>query len=322
MFNHRSNVSTHSELELIERIQQWLGAVNPPAPEGLGDDCAVHSPGSASRQIMTTDALTYGQHFDHSVPAREAGAKLVNRNLSDIAAMGGVPDRAVLNLLFGPDLALDWLEAFFAGLRAAAEAGGLKIVGGDLSRLEPGRFSSVLTVLGTADAPLLRRTARPGDAIFVTGSLGGSLAGKHYRFAPRLSEGQWLARGGRCTSLIDVTDGLAKDLPGLLPENLSASIDLAAIPISDDARKAAADSGRSALEHAFRDGEDYELLFTVDAATDPADFAASWKTAFPGLRLSHIGRVIEGAEDGKLVDASGGVALPWTRGFEHFPGES
>jgi len=316
MFNASENPRPYSETDLIHRINRWLGPLNPKTPEGIGDDCAVLPKLAREHRILTTDSLTYGQHFDDSVPPEDAGAKLVNRNLSDIAAMGGLPDRAILTLMFGPNLSIDWLERFFRGIVRASTAGGLQIVGGDVSRLEPGRFSSSLTIVGIAENPILRGTAQVGDHIYVTGELGGSLAGKHYAFAPRLAEGRWLAEQGNCTSLMDLTDGLAKDLPNLLPKQASARIDLEAIPIAGAAREAGGDT----MEHAFRDGEDYELLFTVGAKVSPHAFAKRWHERFPKLRLSRIGEVAEGAGP-RLVDAATGRALPWTRGFEHFPAE-
>lgn len=320
MFSANFTVSDLSESELIGRIAHWLGNLNPDAPEGMGDDCAVHLPSGKTRQIVTTDALVYGTHFDDSISAEQAGAKLINRNLSDIAAMGGVPDRAFLNLLFGADLEIAWLERFFQGIRTAATEADLKIVGGDICRLEPAAFTSVLTVIGNAKNPLTRGSSQIGDALFVSGELGGSLKWKHASFTPRLAEGQWLAETGHCTALMDLTDGLAKDLPGLLAEGQSAELDLKRIPLSSDARLTADQSGRSALEHAFCDGEDYELLFTIHSAISPTDFTQSWNETFPSLRISHLGRVISQADQGKIINAADGSTLQFVRGFEHFGG--
>ncbi|NBB79610.1 MAG: thiamine-monophosphate kinase [Verrucomicrobia bacterium] len=318
MFRGLPSVNDFSEQQLIDYITQWLRQINPVCPEGIGDDCAVHSPDPETKQIITSDALVFGQHFDQTLSAQQAGAKLVNRNLSDIAAMGGIPDRAILNLMVGPDLELDWLKNFFIGLEAAAIRVCLKIVGGDICRLEPRCFSSVLTLIGTAKFPLLRGNAQRGDAIYVTGDLGGSLLGKHATFTPRLAEGQWLAETGYCTALMDLTDGLAKDLPSLLTGEQSARLNLSSIPVSADAHLTANRSGLSALEHAFCDGEDYELLFSIAAKTPVPDFVTLWKRAFPNLRISHIGQIDEPNDQGKIINAADGSALPFIQGFEHF----
>jgi thiamine-monophosphate kinase len=320
MFSANSTVSDLSESALIERITHWLSRINPDAPEGIGDDCSVHQPSGELKQIVTSDALVYGKHFDKALPPEKAGAKLINRNLSDIAAMGGVPDRAILNLMFGPDLQIDWLAGFFRGLESAASITDLKIVGGDICSLAPGHFVSVLTILGTAERPLLRHSAYIGDSLFVSGELGGSLAQKHANFSPRLAEGRWLAGSGHCTALMDLTDGLAKDLPSLLGAGQSAALDLESIPIADDAHGAAKSSARSVMDHAFCDGEDYELLFTIRSSVSPDDFMRSWRRAFPGLRISRIGQVVAAQRTGAIIDASDGSALPFARGFEHFRG--
>lgn len=318
MFSNNSTVGEISESALIEQITDWLGPLSPESPEGIGDDCAVHSPPADHRQIVTSDALVYGQHFDESISASQAGAKLINRNLSDIAAMGGTPDRAILNLLFGPDLELAWLEDFFHGIYDAASAVELKIVGGDICRLAPGNFTSVLTILGASKRPITRQSAQVGDALFVTGELGGSLAGKHATFTPRLAEGQWLVRDGRCTALMDLTDGLAKDLPNLLTKEQMARLDLDSIPISADALQTSRQSEKSAFEHAFCDGEDYELLFTVEAATSVGDFIAAWQQSFPGVRISCIGSVRKRNGDSQITNQADGETLPFSLGFEHF----
>ncbi|MFP4166321.1 MAG: thiamine-phosphate kinase [Opitutales bacterium] len=306
------------EIRLIETIREWLGPVSPAAPAGMGDDCAVISKCTAGQTIATTDTLTYGQHFDQHITARDAGAKLIKRNLSDIAAMGGRPSHALLALLCGGDLSVLWLKSFFQGIRETAETYGFSIAGGDVSGLPAGHFSSVLCMTGVANPPVLRAGARPGDLIYVTGALGGSLLGKHFRFEPRLSEGEWIARSGCCHALIDLTDGLAKDLPALLPQGSSVALDLEKIPLSEAARARADQTSRPPMEHAFCDGEDYELLFAADAQTSGPAFEATWKEKFPSVPLTCIGTIREGATGGALVDAATNRALPWTKGFEHF----
>ena len=308
-----STIASLGELGLIQRIGLWLGGVSPKSPEGMGDDCAVQIYEGSGKQLLTTDSLTYGQHFDDSIQAEGAGAKLIKRNLSDIAAMGGTPGPALLNLLCGPDLSIDWLEGFIQGVRQTCEQHDVKIVGGDVSALQEGEFSAVLTQTGHAKKPILRNGGNEGDSIYVTGTLGGSILKKHYDFEPRLNEGRWLAESGACNAMMDLTDGLAKDLPELVPENCSAWIDLPSIPLSEDSKRIEGDP----LAHAFCDGEDYELLFTVMESAENKNFKQLWQSQFPETPLTKIGAIGPHADDAVLIDAQTKKALPWTKGFEH-----
>lgn len=313
-------VQSVGENQLIDQIRSWLGPVAPEAPTGMGDDCAVLEAASAGQtQLLTTDSLTYGQHFNDTISPEDAGAKLIKRNLSDIAAMGGEPGPALFNLFCGPDLSILWLEQFVSSLRESCQSSGVTIVGGDVSQLEPGHFTAALTLTGvTAGKAALRSTASIGDAIYVTGTLGGSILGKHYNFAARLQEGQWLAQQDVCSAMMDLTDGLGKDLAALLPNGSSAAIGLSTLPISADARTCANTDGQSPEHHAFCDGEDYELLFTIASGTDLQDFETNWRARFPDLELNCIGSIVKEHPAGRYIEASSGVALPWQSGFEHF----
>lgn len=308
-----SSIASLGEAKLIQSIEHWLGSASPVAPEGMGDDCAVQDCEANKKQLLTTDSLTYGQHFDDSIQAEDAGSKLIKRNLSDIAAMGGTPDRALLNLLCAPDLSIDWLDAFIRGVRQTCEQHEVKIVGGDISALQAGQFSAVLTQTGHAVEPILRSGASEGDSIYVTGTLGGSILKKHYAFEPRLSEGSWLADYGACSAMMDLTDGLAKDLTELIPNSCSAWIDLTAIPLSNDAKQLSGDP----MQHAFCDGEDYELLFTAKQSVNQKEFEHSWQKQFPEVKLTKIGTIGAQADDAACIDASTQKALPWQEGFEH-----
>jgi thiamine-monophosphate kinase len=278
----------------------------------------VVAPPAGAHQILTTDSLSYGQHFDASVGAREAGGKLVKRNLSDIAAMGGSPDYALLTLLSGGDLQIDWLAEFIIGIRETCKQYSLALVGGDISTLPDGQFISALSLTGHLQhAPLLRSGAGLGDALCVTGNLGGSILEKHYKFEPRLAEGQWLAQCGSCTALMDLTDGLGKDLRALLPANSSAHLNLEHIPLAPAAHTCAARTGQSAMEHAFCDGEDYELLFTLKKGTDFNTFERDWASHFPHTPVTAIGQLQPASGDAVYIDARTGQPVPWTQGFEH-----
>ncbi|WPJ94676.1 thiamine-phosphate kinase [Coraliomargarita algicola] len=325
MFTDLPDASIHSlgEVKLIAAIGEWLGSeVSPPSPCGMGDDCAVIDTSHIDRQLLTTDSVSFGRHFDTTVSAQSAGAKLIKRNLSDIAAMGGHPGPALLNLLCAPNLRLDWLCEFIQGIRQTCERYQVPIVGGDISTLPSGQFTAALSLTGhmRGQTALLRRGAQQGDAIYVTGSLGGSIYHKHYSFEPRLAEGQWLAQSGVCSAMMDITDGIAKDLNALLPGDCAAHMDLPALPLASDAFRRAQETGHSAIEHAFCDGEDYELLLTLRCGTTQAAFEADWKQRFPNTPLTRIGKLEPRIGEARYLDASSKEALPWIRGFEHLSG--
>jgi thiamine-monophosphate kinase len=311
-------VSDWGETLIIERIRKWLGKVTPPSPAGIGDDCALLIPPDGKGILLTTDSLNYGHHFNDSVAARQAGSKLVKRNISDIAAMGGKPGPALLNLLMGQDLSCTWLAEFISGIEESCLSFGVEIVGGDISQLGNGQFSANMSLCGfIAGAPKLRTGASIRDSIYVTGTLGGSIRGKHFDFEPRLREGQWLAEKDCCTAMMDLTDGLGKDLRAILPPDSSASIRPSAIPVSDAATKLSAGDVQAARKRAFCDGEDYELLFTVSAHQTVQHFENEWHRTFPQLHLTRIGSIIPRHCAGAYIDGETNQSLPWTQGFEH-----
>ena len=309
----RETVAQHGEVALIEAIRRWLGPAAPPSPTGMGDDCAVLAP-LRGRPLVTVDPVIYGEHFDDRTTPREAGTKLFRRNLSDIAAMGGEPVAAVVSIACDPSLRTAWLEGFYRGLAAESRRHGVPVVGGDLARLRGGLVAT-LTLIGRCrrTRAVTRHGARCGDWIYVTGDLGGSLEGKHCRFTPRLAEGEWLAGQRAVRAMMDVSDGLAKDLTSLQPPRSHALLEEAALPVSPAARRAARRSGRSAVAHALTDGEDYELAFAVARNTDLAAFETRWRRAFPRLRLSRIGHF---AAVEKPIPV-GYTTLQAHKGFEH-----
>ncbi|MDQ8193364.1 thiamine-phosphate kinase [Coraliomargarita sp. SDUM461004] len=320
MFSDNSHQTIHAlgEVELITAIGKWLGPVSPPSPTGMGDDCAVMDTSNIGRQLFTTDSVSYGRHFDNSVPPSAAGAKLIKRNLSDIAAMGGHPGPALLNLLCAPNLRTDWLQDFMSGIRQTCQNYQVSIVGGDIGTLPAGQFTAALSLTGQMHvAPLLRSGAEIGDAIYVTGTLGGSIYQKHYNFTPRLTEGQWLARSNYCSSMMDITDGIAKDLNALLPQGSAAHIYLPSLPLSLDAHRHAQKTGETALKHAFCDGEDYELLITIKSEAQLSKLESEWNARFPLTPLTKIGVIATRQNDALYLDASTKEALPWVKGFEH-----
>ena len=304
-------VASLGEERLIAMIRRWLGDVSPPAPLGIGDDCAI-LPASKKAQAITVDPVIYLRHFDDSIPPRAVGAKLLKRNLSDLAAMGARPRAAVVALSLAPATRLAWLEQFYRGLAACARMYGVRIVGGDVA--QAGRtLAATLTLLGESAGPrmLTRAGARAGDWLYVTGPLGGSLLGKHHRFTPRLAEGAWLAAQPEVCAMMDVSDGLAKDLHALTPANARPALDPELIPVAAAAKRAARASGRSPLDHALSDGEDFELLFSVRSRADRPAFERRWQRRFQST-VHCIGRFVSA---GKLP--AGSIDLNAYRGYEH-----
>lgn len=316
--NSAETVGALGEISLIARIRATLGDASPEAPRGIGDDCAVlpavpagHFAGTPQQRLVTTDSLIFGKHFDGSVSPENAGRKLISRNASDVAAMGGVPADAVLALVMSGDVSASWFGRFMRGVADACRELGIELSGGDVASAPCGKFfSATLALTGFAERPLLRSGAREGDFLFVTGTLGGSILKKHFDFRPRVAEGLFLAAqpAGTVRACIDLTDGLLKDHAALLPEGTHADFDFAALPVSADAEKLGGDP----IRRAFCDGEDYELLFAV-AETRADAFEKRWRERFPEVRLSRVARISPGAENPELT-----ARLADARAYEHF----
>lgn len=299
----RDAVASLGEEKLILAIHRWLGAASPRAPFGIGDDCAVIPP-ARHRRLITVDPVIYPHHFNDAVPPRAVGAKLLKRNLSDLAAMGGRPTAAVLALTLDARTSVKWLEQFYRGLAASARDYDVPIVGGDVAQAD-GIVAASLTLLGdaTGDRILTRTGAKIGDAIYVTGTLGRSLeTGHHYKFKPRLAEGAWLARRTEISAMMDVSDGLAKDLHALTPPRATPALEATLVP-----RRAGAD-----LRAALTDGEDYELVFALASHANRAAFERAWSHAFPRTRLSRIGSFVRASKRPPHA-----INLDEYRGYEH-----
>ncbi|MCC5834856.1 MAG: thiamine-monophosphate kinase [Opitutales bacterium] len=312
--NASASIGAWGENQFLRHIRDWLGDTAPAAPSGMGDDCSVTPLEGCN--LLTTDSLLYGRHFDQHLPAEWAGMKLMNRNISDIAAMGGLPRFALLSGCFPAQTDQRWMEAFVAGLAKAARNHGIQILGGDLAQTDK-EWMATVTLIGNAESPLLRSGGSAGDSIWVTGALGGSILGRHARFEPRIEEGRLLAHSGRVKAAMDLSDGLAKDLPALIGHGLCAVIDPAAIPIHSDALRLSKESGRPPVEHAACDGEDYELLFTVDKSVSEEDWQSAWSKSLK-TPLHRIGRIETLAGQAPLIDAKTRQPFSWSDGYQHF----
>lgn len=246
-----ARLSTHaSEFVLIDRVAE--AAATGYARVGIGDDAAV-LPGGL---LIATDTLLEGVHFDATATPEQIGHKALAVNLSDIAAMVGTPTAATLALTLPPHWDAAFATRVMDGLLATAVEFGVELVGGDTTRWDGAAALSV-TVFGQADAPVLRSGGRPGDRLFVTGPLGGSLAsGRHLTFRPRVAEARAIAAAVPVTAVMDLSDGLSSDLAHLcIASGCGAVIDAAAIPRHDGID----------LAGALSDGEDFELLIAADA---------------------------------------------------------
>ncbi len=309
------SVGALGERRLIAKLREWLGPATAPAPFGIGDDCAILPASGKRRLLITTDPVIYGRHFDDSLSPAAVAEKLLKRNLSDIAAMGGIPRSAVVSLALPRRVSIAWIRGFYRALARCARRHGVTIAGGDIAE-SADMLGAFLTLLGEAGGPriLTRQGARAGDWIYVTGELGGSILGKHHRFTPRLPEGRWLAARREVRCLMDLSDGLAKDLLELTPAGTKPALIATALPLSRAAHTLARRDGRTAVDHALSDGEDFELLFAVAARTDRVAFERSWRAHF-ATKLTCIGRFAR-------ADETVTNALPLERyhGYEHLAG--
>ncbi len=307
-----------NEFELIAKLTHSL-PTNKSVVVGAGDDCAVLDLGVADKLFLfKTDAVVEGVHFTKDTPPEKIGRKALARCLSDIAAMAGTPQHAVVTLGLPRDFDAAFVEKIYAGLAEVAHGHGVAIVGGETTTNPVILLNLALLGFAPRGKCVLRSGAEVGDAIFVTGELGGSLAGRHLDFEPRLAEARWLAEHFPPHAMIDLSDGLAGDLKHILAASkVGAELLTRSIPVSRAAKLAgkAGDTAKPALLAALTDGEDFELLFTV-AAKDAVALLDAWKAKFPGTRLTCIGKITSGPG---LALRDGRGVMPFTgAGYVHF----
>ena len=268
---------------------------------GPGDDCAVvQGPGIREMLLLKTDCVVEGIHYLPKDEPQKVGWKALCRPLSDVAAMGGEPLHALVSIMSPEDRTVAYWRSFYKGLSKAAERFGVGIVGGETSRSQ--RVAVSVSLVGRVEAGRLitRSGGQPNDLLFVTGTLGGSFGGRHLNFVPRIVEGRWLSSRGYARAMIDLSDGLATDLPRLAAASKCGfQIDTSALP-----KTRGCDSF-----HAMSDGEDYELLMAVPPRLTTR-LRRGWKKMFPSVRLTEIGRLTE--------PGASSTTLP--TGFDHFLG--
>jgi thiamine-monophosphate kinase len=308
-----------NEFELIARLTRSL-PTNKSVVVGAGDDCAVLDLGLPDKLLLLkTDAVVQGIHFAPETPPEKIGHKALARCLSDVAAMAGTPTAAVVTIALPREFDPNFIAAVYDGMNALARRHEVAIVGGETTT-NPERILISVALVGWVPRgkAVLRSGAEVGDAIFVTGELGGSLAGKHLEFEPRLIEAQWLVGHFSLHAMIDVSDGLAGDLRHVLKASrVGAELLATAIPISREARRAAKaeSSAKTPLLAALTDGEDFELLFTV-ASRDAVPLHDAWKKRFPDLPITCIGKIT--ASEGITIRDKQGVRPLTAHGYVHF----
>ncbi|QDU75310.1 Thiamine-monophosphate kinase [Bremerella volcania] len=283
---------------------------------GIGDDAAVLSWQADQKLVVCTDLISDETDFHLAdVTPQQIGRKALAINLSDIAAMACEPVGAFLTLLLpNGDASLALAKGIYEGAAQLGQTYGCPILGGDTNTW-PGKVAVSVTVLGRCpfEKPLLREGAQPGDAIYVTGRLGGSILGGHIDFHPRVREAIRLREICGLTAGMDVSDGISIDLPRLCERShVGAEIDVRTLPISDAARQMSQSTGKPAWWHALNDGEDFELLFTVPSG-EANRLEAQWTESTP---VTKIGTIQSGTEL-TMLDATGQRQPLKPEGFSH-----
>ena len=315
------------EFELLARLRERLPEAGPRVEVGSGDDAAVTVPGGAT--ATSVDALVEGVHFRRETASlRQIGTKALATALSDLAAMGAEPGEAYVVLTVPADLDEEGCLEALEGMIELAGATGTTLAGGDVSRGPV--LSFAITVVGHASAPGLfvhRSGARPGDALVVTGELGGAAAGlllpelgdltlaegtaagllrRQLEPVPRLEAGRALASAG-ATAMIDLSDGLGGDARHLADAGgVGLQIDAGALPVADGVTEVATAAGRDPLQLVVGGGEDYELLATLPPGLDLEELGRS-----AGATVTEIGEVVDGLgveirlPGGRMLDPRG-----------------
>lgn len=308
-----------NEFELIARLTKSL-PTNESVVTGPGDDCAVLDLGAPDKLFLfKTDAVVEGIHFTRDTLPEQIGRKALARCLSDIAAMAGTPVAALVTLALPGEFDPELVAKIYDGMKALAHEHGVAIVGGETTT-NPERILISISLIGSVPRgrQILRSGAKAGDVIFVTGELGGSLAGRHLDFEPRLAEARWLAAHFPVHAMIDLSDGLGGDLRHILQAGqVGAELLKSAVPVSRAAKLRArtGSSAKPAFVAALTDGEDFELLFTVPGK-QAVKLLDAWKAKFPKVKLSCIGKIVAG--DGILIRDKTGSHQYNANGYVHF----
>lgn len=323
------------EFGLIDVLKS--DTINNPASVvvGIGDDAAVVLPTPRHLQLLTTDMMVESVHFDlQTTSAWQLGYKAIAVNLSDIAAMGGMPRHAVISIALPAALPVDFVVSLYQGMKEICHEFGVNIVGGDTVSSPHGLVINV-AILGEVEPSRLQRRAgaKVGDVVAVTGPLGASACGlellqrgewealdfawplvtSHLTPQPQVQLGQWLA-GMMATSMDDISDGLASEVNEIAKASeVGLHINAEQIPLLPALKEASGWLGKTALEYALYGGEDYQLLFTI-----PREQFGLLKADPRGSQLTVIGEVVHRSQGVKLRDAAGGLQPLAPQGYNHF----
>jgi thiamine-monophosphate kinase len=340
--------STIREFDLIRALSQKHSRRAPSVIRGIGDDGAVIAPQAGQWTLLTTDLLTEGIHFDlRTATMADIGFRAAAANLSDIAAMGGTPQHVLVALAIPRSGTSSQVHQLYRGMMAACRPHHVALIGGDTSASDGGWFLS-LTVTGMVPhrRALFRTGARVGDYLYVTGTIGDSLAGlqilneppprtnrsshneaflarhrefligRHLRPTARVAEGKWLSAHRFATSAIDISDGLSGDLRHICEEShIGVELNLGALPLSPACRSYAASRKLDPVDLALTGGEDYELLFTVS----PRQRLRLEQSAIErGFSLTCIGRIHPHRFGIQTLSPHGTSHRLGNRSYEHF----
>ncbi|MDE3226535.1 MAG: thiamine-phosphate kinase [Nitrospirota bacterium] len=331
-----------AEFPLIDDLARRFGATGRAVVRGIGDDTAILRPSSRDLVLLTTDLLAEGVHFDRTTATYEdIGFKAAVANLSDIAAMGGRPRYLLVSLAIPNGHTEQDIVRLYQGMMNACRPYDVELIGGDTSSSRHGLFINV-TLTGSVKPgrALTRSGARIGDLLYVTGTLGDSLAGlqlltdkrgkaagigsmaqsylveRHLRPTPRLSAGQLLAKHRLATSAIDLSDGLSGDLAHICTNSkVGAEVDMLALPLSPACLDYAEARRKNPFMLALTGGEDYELLVTVPPKnkTNVERLARSF-----GCRLSRIGRIQSPQRGLTVIEPDGSSHKLAITSYRHF----
>ena len=292
------------ESRILSRLAEY-GGWNARVTCGIGDDCAIcRTENPAVDQVFTSDATIEGIHFLIEEDLVRVGRKAVSRVLSDIASMGASPEWILINVVAPKGLKLESLDAIYEGIKERLDTLGGVLIGGDLT--EGGMLALHIFASGTLPhgTAILRSGSENGDLIWTTGKLGGSIAGKHLDFIPRVREGIWLRKSGWVHAMTDISDGLATDLKHLIEtKKMGAAVDVSVL------------EAMSSVDQALYDGEDFELLFTTSSDVEES-MKKEWSKTF-SEPLWKIGSIVTSNQEIQLYDEGIYRSLP-SGGLHHF----
>ncbi|MDI6717169.1 MAG: thiamine-phosphate kinase [Actinomycetota bacterium] len=325
------------EFGLIERIAKIVEYADERVILAIGDDTAVVKPTKLDYTLLTTDLLVENVHFTlNTITPWQLGYKSISVNLSDIAAMGGIPNYAVISLALSPETEVSLVEDMYRGMADVSRKYGLRVVGGDITKSD--RLIINVAMIGEVeDSSLCRRSdAKVGDIIMVTGVLGASAAGlrivlnpaiektvreaqelkkAHFLPEPRLKEGRILASIG-INAMEDISDGLASEIKHICEASLvGARLFMNKIPIAKGVESVASLNGEKAIDIALSGGEDYELVFT---APKELELEIVESLAKIGTKVTVVGEIVNSSEGISIIDWSGSKKPLDISGYTHF----